>query len=88
MAHKKTSDQISYNMRQVKNKNTTIELRLENELRSRESQILLFLQEKLLYFVMAISGMATIGRKNKKPFTVTVTFGFQRLKKIWSMMQW
>ncbi len=35
MAHKKTSDQISYNMRQVKNKNTTIELRLENELRSR-----------------------------------------------------
>lgn len=35
MAHKKTSDQISYNMSRIKNKNTTIELRLEEELRKR-----------------------------------------------------
>ena len=35
MAHKKTSDQISYNMSRIKNKNTTIELRLEAELRRR-----------------------------------------------------
>ena len=35
MAHKKTSEQISYNMSRVKNKNTTIELRLEDELKRR-----------------------------------------------------
>lgn len=35
MAHKKTSDQISYNMSRIRNKNTTIELRFENELRKR-----------------------------------------------------
>lgn len=35
MAHKKTSDQISYNMSRIKNKNTTIELRLETELQKR-----------------------------------------------------
>lgn len=35
MAHKKTPEQISYNMSRVKNKNTTIELKLEEELRSR-----------------------------------------------------
>ena len=35
MAHKKTPEQISYNMSQVKNKNTTIELKLEEEFRSR-----------------------------------------------------
>ena len=35
MAHKKTPGQISYNMSRVKNKNTTIELRLEEELRCR-----------------------------------------------------
>ena len=35
MAHKKTSDQISYNMSRVKNKNTTIGIKFENELRSR-----------------------------------------------------
>lgn len=35
MAHKKTSDQISYNMSRIKNKNTTIELRLEDELKRR-----------------------------------------------------
>jgi DNA (cytosine-5)-methyltransferase 1 len=35
MAHKKTSDQISYNMSRIKSKNTTIELRFENELRKR-----------------------------------------------------
>lgn len=35
MAHKKSSDQISYNMSRIRNKNTTIELRLEEELRRR-----------------------------------------------------
>lgn len=35
MAHKKTSDQISYNMSRIKSKNTTIELRLEEELKGR-----------------------------------------------------
>lgn len=35
MAHKKTSDQISYNMSRIKNKNTNIEQKLENELRRR-----------------------------------------------------
>ena len=35
MAHKKTSDQISYNMSRIKNKNTTIELRFEDELKKR-----------------------------------------------------
>lgn len=35
MAHKKTSDQISYNMSRIKNKNTTIERLFEDELRSR-----------------------------------------------------
>lgn len=35
MAHTKTQEQISYNMSQVKNKNTTIELRLEAELNKR-----------------------------------------------------
>ena len=32
MPHKKTNEQISYNMSRVKNKNTTIEVRLESEL--------------------------------------------------------
>ena len=35
MPHTKTQEQISYNMSQVKNKNTTIELRLEAELNKR-----------------------------------------------------
>lgn len=35
MAHKKTSDQISYNMSRVKNQDTAIETRFENELRIR-----------------------------------------------------
>ncbi len=35
MAHNKTSDQISYNMSRVKNKNTTIEQLMENELTAR-----------------------------------------------------
>lgn len=35
MAHKKTSDQISYNMSRIGNKNTTIEQLFENELRQR-----------------------------------------------------
>ncbi len=35
MAHKKTAEQISYNMSRVKNKNTTIELRFEEELNRR-----------------------------------------------------
>jgi len=35
MAHKKTSDQISYNMSRVRNKNTTIEMMLEDELKKR-----------------------------------------------------
>ena len=35
MAHKKTSDQISYNMSRIRNKNTTIELRFEEELKKR-----------------------------------------------------
>lgn len=35
MAHKKTADQISYNMSRVRNKNTTIELRFEEELKKR-----------------------------------------------------
>ncbi len=35
MGHTKTAEQISYNMSQVKNKNTTIELRLEAELNKR-----------------------------------------------------
>ena len=35
MAHKKTPDQISYNMSKIKNKNTTIELRFEAELKRR-----------------------------------------------------
>ena len=33
MAHKKTSDQISYNMSRIKNKNTAIELQFEEELK-------------------------------------------------------
>ncbi len=35
MAHTKTSDQISYNMSRIKSKNTTIELRFEEELKRR-----------------------------------------------------
>lgn len=35
MVHKKTSDQISYNMSRIKNKNTTIERLLEEELKNR-----------------------------------------------------
>ena len=35
MAHKRTSDQISYNMSRIRNKNTTIELRFEEELTKR-----------------------------------------------------
>lgn len=35
MAHKKTSDQISYNMSRIRDKNTTIELLFEAELKSR-----------------------------------------------------
>ena len=35
MAHKKTSDQISYNMSRIKNKNTAIELQFEEELKKR-----------------------------------------------------
>lgn len=35
MAHKKTSDQISYNMSRIKSKNTTIELLFEEELKKR-----------------------------------------------------
>ena len=34
MAHKKTPDQISYNMSRIKSKNTTIELRFEEELKT------------------------------------------------------
>lgn len=36
MAHKKTSDQISYNMSRIKSKNTTIELLFEEELKKEE----------------------------------------------------
>ena len=35
MARKRSSDQISYNMSRIKNKNTTIELRFEDELKRR-----------------------------------------------------
>lgn len=35
MAHNSTSDQISYNMSRIRNKNTTIELRFEDELKRR-----------------------------------------------------
>lgn len=87
---KKTKEQISFNMKQVKNKDSKIEIALRKELWSRGLRYqknvtsifgkpdLVFKGKKLLYFATANFGTDIIGKKEKKTLNLTKNFGYRK----------
>ena len=80
----KTKEQITYNMQQVKSKDTKIEVMLRKELWSRglESPILFLSVKKLRSFVTASFGTVTIGTTRKMNLNQIKNFGFPKSKEI------
>lgn len=91
----KTKEQISYNMQQVKSKDTKIEVMLRKELWARglryqknskkysESPILFLSVKRLRYFATVNFGTDTIGTTRTKNSSLIKIFGFLKSREIW-----
>lgn len=90
----KTKEQITYNMQQVKSKDTKIEVMLRKELWSRGLRYqknckkvfgkpdIVFIGKKLRSFVTVSFGTVTIGTTRKMNSNLIKNFGFPKSKEI------
>ena len=93
----KTKEQISFNMQQVKNKDSKIEVLLRKELCSRGLRYrknvnhiygkpdIVFIGKKVAVFATVNSGTDTIGMNVRKTLNRIKNFGYRRLSGIWSV---
>lgn len=90
----KTKEQISFNMKQVKNKDSDIELMLRKELWNRGLRYrknvngiigkpdIVFKSKKVAVFVTVNFGMDMIGRTEREILNLIKIFGYLKLKEI------
>lgn len=90
----KTKEQISFNMKQVKNKDSDIELMLRKELWNRGLRYrknvnkiigkpdIVFKSKKVAVFVTVSFGMDMIGRTEREILNLIKIFGYLKLKEI------